>query len=247
VIAWISHHLPEHWKDNPAGGAEMTDATLLADAPVEVKTFLPHQWEEAMDFDQIVITSTDLFSPEAMLQLAKKKPAVAVHHKQAEHPARATLFNSAKVLVCHSPKHLELELAWTQPKKSTWILSPHDPSLFTVKPKESFALWAARWHEQKGPNQAIEWAALENLKLVMMYDKTRAEVLEAMSRAEYFVFLPQAFDAEPRTIIEAVLSGCKVVTNDLAGITSIPNWKDPEVLTELVTNSKELFWQTVLD
>jgi hypothetical protein len=81
----------------------------------------------------------------------------------------------------------------------------------------------------------------------MMHDKTRAEVLEAMSRAKHFVFLPQAFDAEPRTIIEAVLSGCKVVTNDLAGITSIPNWKDPEVLTDLVTNSKELFWQTVLD
>jgi len=68
-----------------------------------------------------------------------------------------------------------------------------------------------------------------------------------MSRASHFVFLPTGFDAEPRTIIEAVLSGCQVVTNDLAGITSIPNWRDPEVLTELVTNSKELFWQTVLD
>jgi hypothetical protein len=118
--------------------------------------------------------------------------------------------------------------------------------LFTSKPKEDFALWAARWHPQKGPEQAIEWAQQENLKLIMMYDKTRAEVLEAMSRAKHFVFLPQAFDAEPRTIIEAVLSGCNVHTNELAGITSIPNWRDPEVLTELITNSKELFWNTVL-
>ena len=57
VIAWISHHLPEHWGGKLVGGAEMTDATLLADAPVEVKTFLPQDWKEAMDFDQIVIES----------------------------------------------------------------------------------------------------------------------------------------------------------------------------------------------
>jgi len=67
-----------------------------------------------------------------------------------------------------------------------------------------------------------------------------------MSRAKHFVFLPQAFDAEPRSVIEAVLSGCQVHTNELAGITSILNWREPEVLTELITNSKELFWKTVL-
>jgi hypothetical protein len=80
----------------------------------------------------------------------------------------------------------------------------------------------------------------------MMHDKTRAEVLETMSRAKHFVFLPNSFDAEPRTIIEAVLSGCEVHTNDLAGISSIPNWRDPETMTNLVSKSKDLFWQTVL-
>ena len=50
----------------------MTDATLLADAPVEVKTFLPDQWKEAMDYDEIVITGTDLLSDFAMLCLAKR-------------------------------------------------------------------------------------------------------------------------------------------------------------------------------
>jgi hypothetical protein len=247
VIAWISHHLPEHWQGKLVGGAEMTDATLLEDAPVEVKTFLPHQWREAMEFEKVIITGTDLLEPEAMTELAKKEPVVAVHHLQTRSEERAKLFNSAKTLICHSPRHLELELEWTNPKQSTWIISSHDPSLFSSKPKEDFALWAARWHQQKGPEQAIEWAQQENLKLIMMHDKTRAEVLEAMSRAKHFVFLPQAFDAEPRTIIEAVLSGCQVHTNDLAGVSSIPNWRDPQVLTDLVTNSKELFWQTVLD
>jgi hypothetical protein len=94
--------------------------------------------------------------------------------------------------------------------------------------------------------EAMQWASQNSMPLLMMYDKTRAEVLEAMSRAKDFVFLPNGFDAEPRTIIEAVLSGCQVHTNELAGITSIPNWRDPQVLTELITNSKDLFWQTVL-
>jgi hypothetical protein len=80
----------------------------------------------------------------------------------------------------------------------------------------------------------------------MMHNKTRPEVLEAMSRAKHFVFLPQGFDAEPRSVVEAVLSGCKVHTNDLTGITSIPNWDDPKVLSKLVSNAKELFWKTVL-
>ena len=246
MIAWVSHHLPETFGGKLFGGAEMSDATLLEDAPVEVKTFLPSQWREALEFDKIVITGTDLLEPEAMTELAKKEPVVAVHHLQTRSQERAKLFNSAKTLICHTPRHLELELEWTNPKSSTWIISSHDPSLFTSKPKEDFALWAARWHPQKGPEQAIEWAQQENLKLIMMHDKTRAEVLEAMSRAKHFVFLPQGFDAEPRTIIEAVLSGCQVHTNDLVGISSIPNWRDPETMANLVSNSKDLFWQTVL-
>ena len=247
MIAWISHHLPEFWQGKLVGGAEMTDATLLEDPPVEIKTFLPSQWREALEFDQIVITGTDLLNAEAMTELAKKEPVVAVHHLQTRSPERANLFNSAKVLICRTPKHLELELEWTNPKASTWVVSPLDPTEFTAKPKEDFALWAARWHPQKGPEQAIEWAQQENLKLIMMHDKTRAEVLEAMSRAKHFVFLPQGFDAEPRSVVEAVLSGCQVHTNDLAGISSIPNWRDPKVLTELVTNAKERFWQIVLN
>jgi hypothetical protein len=116
----------------------------------------------------------------------------------------------------------------------------------SVKPKEDFALWAARMHPQKGPVEAQAWADERGIPLVMMTDKPRSEVLETMSRAKYFVLLPNGFDGEPRAIIEAVISGCEVHTNDLAGITSVPNWRDPDTLAELVTNAKDLFWQTAL-
>jgi hypothetical protein len=244
VIAWVSHHLPIDGK--LIGGAEMSDDTLLKDPPVELDIITPDRWKEAMAYDQVIITGTDLLSPYAMNQLARKKPVVAVRHLQTRSLERAMLINSAKVLIAQTPRHLELELSWTRPKKSTWILSSLDPSEMSVKPKENFALWAARMHQQKGPAEAQAWADEQGIPLVMMTDKPRAEVLETMSRAKHFVLLPNGFDGEPRVIIEAVLSGCEVHTNDNAGITSVPNWRDPAVLTDLITKSKELFWETAL-
>ena len=246
MIAWISHHLPENFGGKLVGGAEMTDATLLANAPVEVKTFLPGQWKEAMDYEQIVITGTDLLSPWAMLQLAKKNPVVAIHHEQTQNEHRATLINSSRLFMARTPRHLEIELAWTSPKVSSWVTSPIDITEITEKPKEDFALWAARMHNQKGPKEAQAWADQQGIPLVMMTDKPRPEVLETMSRAKHFVFLPNNFDAEPRAVIEAVLSGCQVHTNELAGITSIPNWQDKDVLTELVVGATQLFWDRIL-
>ena len=245
MIAWVSHHLPIDGK--LIGGAEMSDDTLLKDPPVELDIITPDRWKEAMAYDQVIITGTDLLSPYAMNQLARKKPVVAVHHLQTQSLERAMLINSSKVFICRTPKHLELELSWTKPKKSTWVGSSLDPSEMRVKPKENFALWAARMHPQKGPAAAQAWADERGIPLVMMTDKPRAEVLETMSRAKHFVFLPNGFDSESRVIIEAVLSGCQVHTNELAGITSVPNWRDPEVLTELVTNAKERFWQIALN
>jgi hypothetical protein len=245
LIAWISHHLPIDGV--LIGGAEMSDDIILKDPPVPIDVITPDKWEEAMSYDQVIITGTDLLSPYAMTQLAKKKPAVAIHHLQTRTPERALLINSAKVFVGQTPRHLELEMEWTQPTRTNWILSALDPSEFSVKPKENFALWAARLHWQKGPAEAQAWAKERDIPLLMMTGQPRAKVLEIMSRAKHFVLLPNGFDAEPRVIIEAVLSGCEVHTNELAGITSVPNWRDRDTLTNLITNAKKLFWETVLD
>lgn len=245
MIAWVSHHLPDS-DGKLVGGAEMTDVALLTDAPTEYTIITPDNWQQALEFDKIVITGTDLLSPFAMTQLARRNPVVAVHHLQTRTQERAELLSSASTLVCRTPRHLELELEWTNPKASAWVTAPLDISEITQKPKESFALWAARMHPQKGPVEAQAWADQQGIPLVMMTDKPRSEVLETMSRAKDFVFLPNGFDAEPRAVIEAVLSGCQVHTNDLAGITSVKNWRDSDVLTNLVTKSKELFWSIAL-
>jgi len=251
MIAWLTHHLPKHPSEvggipgKYRGGAEMTDAKYLKAGPSNVSVFGPNQWEQALEYPQIIITGTDLLSDRAMMWLAKKKPIVMVHHKQTRSPARQHLLSSASLLICHTPAHLAIEKSWTQPAKSTWLLSSHNPADFEVQKKENFALWAGRLHPQKGPDNALDWAEKNQIELIMYHDKPRVKVLETMSRAKHFVFLPNDFDAEPRTVIEAVLSGCQVHINDQVGIGSVPNWDDPEKLAGLVSTSAETFWELV--
>lgn len=253
TIAYITHHLPVEEQTAPGaipgkyrGGAEMTDAVYLSSGPDDIDVIHPDSWHLAMEYPQVIITGTDLLNETAMRQLATKNPVVLVHHKQTRTVGRAELLSSASVLICHTPRHLEIELEWTDPYSSTWLLSHHNPADFESKEKENFALWAARLHPQKGPDAAINWASQNAIPLLMFWDKPREMVLEAMSRARHFVFLPTDFDAEPRTVIEAVLSGCQVTTNDLAGITSVPDWNNPEKLAKLVENAKDRFWELAL-
>jgi len=246
VIAWLSHHLPQS-DGTLVGGAEMTDQKLLDVAPTDVCVIHASEWQKAMDYEHVIITGTDLLSSRAMSELSKKKPVVAVHHKQTRSYDRANLISSASTLICRSPRHLEIELEWTAPAASSWVSAPLDISeLSTQTPKENFALWAARLHEQKGPREALAWSTEEEIPLLMLHGKDRATVLRMMAKAKYFVFLPNDFDAEPRSVIEAVLSGCEVVTNELAGITSVPNWRNPAVLTDLVDKASQRFWELAL-
>jgi hypothetical protein len=253
MIAWLTHHLPREFEEKSGipgkyrGGAEMSDAQYLELAPTEVKVFNPSQWQEAMDYDQIVITGTDLLTQEAMTQLATKKPVVMVHHKQTRTEARQQLINSAKKFICRTPRHLEVELEWTSPVKSTWVTSYFDPTQFKPKPKEDFALWAARLHSQKGPDNAMKWAEQNKIPLVMYWDKPREKVLETMSRAKHFVFLPNDLDAESRVVIEAVLSGCQLHVNENVGISSVSGWNDPDKLSTIVSSANTKFWNEVLE
>lgn len=243
TLAWVSHH---RFELGLSGGAEMSDQRVADLAQIEVERILPENWTDALKHDRILITGTDLLTPTAMMELARKEPVVMVHHKQTQHPARRHLFNKAKVLICRTPRHLEIEKSWTEPKQSTWVLSSLDTSLMQVKEKENFALWAGRLHPQKGMKEAMQWSSDQGIPLLMYWDKTYETVLEAMSRAKHFVFLPTDFDAEPRVLIEAVLSGCQVHTNDNAGLTSVPNWNNPDQLKDLVDSAAKKFWDVVL-
>ena len=67
----------------------------------------------------------------------------------------------------------------------------------------------------------------------------RRQVLDAMSVAEVFVYLPKSHDTIPRTLIEAELAGCRIVTNDNAGR------RDPGPIREVLAAQMPKLWAHV--
>jgi hypothetical protein len=256
-LAWVTHHLPRDIdSSNPAhlpgafvGGAEMTDAALIAAAPqsVQVQLIEPDDWAQALDADDIVVTGTDLLTDEAMTTLAARKPAVFIHHKQTPNAARSALLSSARVLIVHTPAHREREARWTSlPKRVALVLSPMDPAQIPTEPKHDFALWAQRTHPLKGLRGAQMWAAQHDIDFVALSNVDRETVLTELAKARWFIHLPVGFESESRATIEAVLAGCECITNSNVGITSVDGWDDPPHLADLVTTAAQTWWKAVL-
>ena len=256
TVGWLTHHLPRedasaapwHLPGRFVGGAEMTDQAYIDAAPagVDVVRYGPDDWEQAAACDRLIITGTDLLSGEAMLALATRSPVVFLHHAQDRNAARRKLINGAELLLVHSPAHLSHEMQWTSPREVALVLSPMDPDECRIADKERFAVWANRMHPLKGPLAARLWAAENGVPLVMLSSATRAEVLDTMARAEFYVHLPRALESESRATIEAVLSGCTPITNDNVGVTSYEQWRDRGWLAERVAGAGERFWKLAL-
>ena len=254
TVAWVTHHLPRDTdSDNPAhlpgkyvGGAEMTDATLIEAAPVDVDLVPYFEWERALDADHIIVTGTDLLTDEAMYRLAQRKPTVFIHHQQTPDAARRALLESARVLIVHTPAHLERERRWITPGWVEFVLSPMDPAECFTTDKQDHAVWAQRLHDLKGPRAAAMWCAERDIEMVKVINRPRTEVLAALAAARWYVHLPLGFESESRTTIEAVLSGCECITNEKVGITSVDGWDDPARLADMVATASERFWSVAL-
>jgi len=254
-LLWISHHLPsvsdgDEWlRGDYRGGAEMSDAEYFADAPDDVDIWRIHPDQlvgvDVREFDRVLVTGTDLLSELQMQHLATFDPMVFVHHRQSRTFARKVLLESAQPFVCHTPAHLAVEQEWCDLSDTRLVLSAFNPDDCWIDHKERFALWAARNHPLKGKNQAALWCAQNDLPFMAVSDLSRDEVLALMASAEWFVHLPLAFESECRSVMEAVLSGCKVETNNLVGVTSFERWRDAGWLADEIAGASDLFWEAV--
>lgn len=257
-VGWYTHHVkktPENASESLTGlftgefvgGAEMSDEEYKKFAPknVQIETVTVQNWINPTNFDSIIVTGTESFSDQQLELLSKTEPFVFVHHLQTPRASLRQLIDNSRMFVTHTPAHMFRELKWTNPKKTGQVLSAFNTGDIKPANKNEFALWAARNHPLKGQNQAFTWALKMEIPFVPLTNKPRAEVLQAMSYAEYFVHLPLAFESECRAVMEAVLSGCKVVTNENVGITSVEDWDDPEALRNMINKAGDTFWRLV--
>jgi hypothetical protein len=263
-IGWYTHHTQNSSKvAHPssesvsglftgqfAGGAEMSDYEYQLQAPlgfdIEIVTPDTFHTHDIHQFDSIVVTGTDSFSDQQLTQLSEHDPFVFVHHLQTPRAGLNSLIRGSRLFVTHTPAHMRRELAWAKPRKTAQVLSYFDTSkCHDHMDKQPFALWAAREHPLKGKLNAELWAAQAGYEFKALSNVPREQVLDAMARCEWFVHLPLGFESECRAVMEAVLSGCRIHTNDNVGITSVEDWQDADSLRHTIDKAGDTFWRLV--
>jgi hypothetical protein len=253
-VGWVTHQLPDGTTSRGrgllqgryAGGAEMSTEEMLAAAPddVEVTVIAPDAPEAAVaGFDRVVVGATERLSPTLTAALRASEPILWLRSPQ---PATLRpLFEAARLVVWPSRTCAEWHPWWQGPYEL--CPAPMEPDCVFPAEKEGFALWAGRDHPQKGRVEARMWAHARQIPLVELTDAPRDQVLEVMSRATFFVHLPQGIvDPCPRTLIEAELAGCQVVTNRLAGRVEVAG-QGPDVVREHIRQVPATFWGWVRD
>lgn len=247
-VAWLTHHIPRieerHGALLPglyAGGAERNNGVMVSTAPDDIRVHWidAPDWQQAMDFDRIVVTGTDKLTEAAMTALADREPLVWIQHAQQHTPAKRELFRRADRFITMSRLHRAHEAAWVG-RSDCFIHSPVPPDEVRPADKEEFALFAARAHPAKGKINARIWAHQAQVELVELENADHDVVLEHMSRARYFVHLPKEFDACPLTVIEATLACCQVITNP-----NVVGRLEPGDPLEILSQQPARFWKMV--
>ena len=253
-LLWLSHQFaastpqPKRTGLLPglyAGGAEMSTEEMLAQAPegVEVvRHHLPLPLPNLDEFDLIVVGATEHLKPAAQTALLPYRPVVWVRSPQQSW--RMELFRAARLMVW--PSH---ECArWHSWFDLSYEICPAPMDVSAIPRdgvKENVALWAGRniWH--KNPEGARKWAEERGIPFRAVTDADRETVLAEMAKAKYFVHLPKnIIDPCPRTVIEAQIAGCEIVTNELCG--RVPG-DTPDEVAEFVSGAGERFWEWTLN
>ena len=253
-VAWVSHQFarsaPEPARNGLlpglyAGGAEHSTEEMIAQAPegVEVIRFrLPTSLPELWDFDRVVVGATEHLSPENVRQLVNHRPVLWVRSPQ--NPSLLPLFQSARKIMW--PSHEAAR--WHKWFNLQYEISPGPMDVTKIPrgvPKEDFALWAGRSVGHKNRQGAQEWAEKNGVRFVALSNEPRETILEAMGRARWFVHLPRdIIDPCPRTVIEAEIAGCEIVTNELCGRVPV---RGADAVAEFVSGAAGRFWEWTLN
>lgn len=252
-VAWLSHQFAA---DSPqparsgllpglyAGGAEHSTEEMIAQAPdgVEIVRFrLPSEVPDLSGFDRVVIGSTERLTGRNVEALIPYRPVMWVRSPQQTQ--MLPLFRSARKIMWPSHEaarwHKWFDLPYEiSPAPMDVSLIPRDVA------KEDFALWAGRPVGHKNERGARVWAEQNGVEFVSITNADRETVLEAMGRARWFVHLPVGIiDPCPRTVIEAEIAGCEIVTNELCGRVPV---RGADAVAEFVSGAAERFWSWTL-
>lgn len=241
-IAWVTH------RDYDAqGGAESADSQMMARRPEGVDIMLVRPGgvsDDLKKFDRVVISGLLNLSSREQNVLADLAPAIWVHDMAT---TGHWLYEKARPLICLTPLHYEWECETTPAlERVPVLLNPgwmDTSAVYGDQIKIEQALWAHVPYEHKGLDLATHWANKMKIPLTTMSYRSHKEVIRAMETHRYFVLLSKIKDPGPRSIIEAQLANCVLVTNENVGV-----WEeDRDDLLERINRADKEFWEAVCE
>jgi len=99
----------------------------------------------------------------------------------------------------------------------------------------------------KGASTAEKWCKDNNKEYEVVWNVPYHELLEKLSKAEGFVYLPSGSDTCPRMVIEAKLLGCKTVLNSFVQHKD-ESWFDTDDINSIIeylSVSTGVFWTSI--
>lgn len=98
----------------------------------------------------------------------------------------------------------------------------------------------------KGADNAEEWCKQNNKNYEVVWDLPYEKMLDKLSKAEGFVYLPKGGDTCPRMVIEAKLLGCEVVTNENVQHAREPWFQtSPDRVCDYLASRPGVFWDII--
>lgn len=230
------------------GGAEMTAAEFRAVAPDEVEIIDCPPEAIDTDCDVYIAHNAVQYSAERLSVLEGSRVVKYAHDLYLHdfHGSRDWFKEHAEWIFCSPAQRERMGL------EGRCIPPALDLKRFTPE-KGSGTCSIAQWRNPgKGPGLVSEWARANGPVDVygpgpflpagpnIQYRGELAGTEEALRRYERFVFLPVEFEPFCRTVVEAYLCGCEVITNDLIGA----RYYLEENLTALSLAAED-FWSVV--
>jgi hypothetical protein len=239
-VAWIAHHDIA----KPKGGAEFTDAEMIARAPAGTKIEVvdPRHANQLDRFDRVVVSRLEHMPAPMADKIARTSPVFFSHGDVLPRTeATRRVVRASRPFIAQTELSLRKITEWAGPISGITMVPYMDLTGIRSAKKEDFALWPHRdvWH--KGWDLAQKWAQKKGVRLVKCSGRPRSETLDMMAVARWVVLLSKILDGCPRSIREAQLSGCEIVVNENVGVWDL----SPAELRRRTLQAPAKFWRIV--
>ena len=265
-IGWVADHFyPEY-----LGGAEITDYLMIKAGEERgyeiVRLGREDVSDESLrDLDFLVVSNVHTFTSREVECILRKRFILYLHDPVID-PHTPILLKNAVLAVFLSPLHKRFFQERLHLPGRVLVCPP--PVMIERQPsteREEFAVYAGLIAKHKGIYNVLDYARKHPSLRIYLVGRSqvpdlnlpgnveylgvleREELLDLLSRAKYFIHLPEWVEAFGRAVAEAYLCGCQLIVNDKVGFLSYPwNFKDREGVKRALASSPQVFWDAVI-